>query len=303
MLVSDHYPLSPAPRHEDAKDPCAVPFRGAWHLYGSGGCSKTNRWGVLHWTAPHSDGPWTDRGLIFLSIPGNGVAAPGVIPDGDRLQMLIQTEYDRTGGRIERFTSDDGDHWIHHGTTLESLPGTDQAGIYDPHPAIIDGWPYFTYSAFPDGTRKPQPDIYLARSATGSWNDPWLRMGKILDHRDVADHHNDRDHPDYEWGLEGSQLIELPNGRILLNAVCFLPDGPEGERQRVFFALADTVLGPYRTIGPVVPTPFGGENGHASGWCDGNRLRLLYQSRTHITGMSWRYGLATYDLAALSQRG
>lgn len=38
------------------------------------------------------------------------------------------------------------------------------------------------------------------------------------------------EHPDYEWGIEGAQLVELPDGRVLLNATCFLPEGRRGNR-------------------------------------------------------------------------
>lgn len=296
MLISDCRPLSTHTIHEDAKDPVAVFFRGAWHLYGSGGNSDTEQWGILHMTAPDPRGPWVQQDLIILDVPGSGIAAPGVIVDGDQLHMFIQTEFDRPDGRIEYLTSDNAKTWAHRETAMLSLPGTDQAGIYDPHPTQIDGWPHFTYSAFPAGTPKPQPDIYLARSVTGTWHGPWLRLGKILDHRDVTSHHNDRDHPDYEWGLEGSQLMTLPDGRILLNAVCFLPNVPCGQRQRVFFAIADDPYGPYRSLGPAIPALPGGENGHAAGWCDSSQLHLMYQERAPATDMRWRYGLATYDL-------
>lgn len=299
MLISDRHLLRTMTIHEDAKDPVAVRFKGSWHLYGSGGDSHTESWGILHMTGPSPEGPWTQQDVTFLDIPGEGIAAPGIIAEDDRLHMVIQTEFERPGGRIEYLTSDDAKTWTHHETAMLSLPGTDQAGIYDPHPARIKGWPYFTYSAFPAGTPKPQPDIYLARSVTGAWRGPWLKLGKILDHRDVTSHHNDRDHPDYEWGLEGSQLIELPDGRILLSAVCFLPNVPCGQRQRVFFAISEAPQGPYRTLGPVIPALPGGENGHAAGWCDGSHLHLMYQERAPSTGMRWRYGLATYDIESL----
>lgn len=298
MLIADTA-LSCAFDALDVKDPCPVFFRGQWHLYGSGGCAATNRWGILHWIASDPMGPWAPRDTIFLDVPGRGVAAPGVIADGDRLHMMVQTEYCRTGGTIEYLHSDDGERWTWRGTALHSLPGTDEAGIYDAHPALIDGCPHLTYSGFPAGTTKPQPDIYLARAVTRCWTGPWLRLGKILDHRHVADHHNGRDHPDYEWGLEGAQLLELPHGRVLLNAVCFLPHGRDGERQRVFFALADDVRGPYRSLGPVLEPPARGENGHATALLDGQNLRLFYQTRDPSSAMRWRYGVATFDAAAL----
>jgi hypothetical protein len=91
-------------------------------------------------------------------------------------------------------------------------------------------------------------------------------------------------------------LVELPDGRILLNATCFLPDGPRGSRQRVFFAVADQVEGPYRTIGPVLEPTEPGENGHSTVMIDGRQLLLFYQCRRAITNHRWRYGVAKCNL-------
>jgi hypothetical protein len=157
-------------------------------------------------------------------------------------------------------------------------------------------------SGLEDRTRPfiPQPDIYLAKSQTGLWVGPWERRGKILDHTDIDWHHNRRDHPDYEWGIEGPQLVELPSKKILLNATCFLEDMPRGSRQRVFFALADSIQGPYKSTGPVLdPLPGtweSGENGHATAWVDGETLYLFYQARSapKSEGGRWRYGIALF---------
>ena len=142
-----------------------------------------------------------------------------------------------------------------------------------------EGWP-------------PKPDIYLAKSESGTWEGPWVRMGRILEHADIAEHHNQRDHDEYEWGIEGAQLVELPDGQVLLNATSFLPGGKRGSRQRVFFALADSVAGPYRTCGPVLEPPCFGENGHSTALVDGDQLILMFQARLETTNHCWRYGLA-----------
>jgi len=123
-----------------------------------------------------------------------------------------------------------------------------------------------------------------------------LRLGRILDHDDVAHHHNPRDHSDYEWGIEGAQLAELPDGRVLLNATCFLPQGRRGERQRVFLAVADSVNGPFRSLGPVLEPQELGENGHATVLVEPDHLVLCYQSRLESTSHFWRYGLALLPL-------
>lgn len=97
-----------------------------------------------------------------------------------------------------------------------------------------------------------QPDVFLARSTSNTWFGPWERIGKIVDHNDLP-HHNPREHPDYEWGSEGAQLIELPDGRVLLNATYFLPSGARGIGQRVFFAIADKIEGPGPVLDPSEP--------------------------------------------------
>ncbi len=159
----------------------------------------------------------------------------------------------------------------------------------------MSGKRYIVYSGMPKFTRVPQPDIYLARSMSDSWFGPWKRVGKILDHPELL-HHNSREDPDYEWGLEGAQLVELPGGRVLLNATCFLPQGPRGSRQRVFFAIADNIKGPYVSVGPVLDPGGLGENGHSTVIIHDRRLTLFYQGRVEATNHRWRYGLAKYSI-------
>lgn len=291
-------PLLVPAAFRDTKDPCPVFDGRRWHLFGSGGSSVTEQWQVLHATAPRPEGPWREEPAAELvGVQGPHVAAPGVVHDGAWFHLFIQTDHAALDGSIEHLVSDDGGRtFTRLGTALRSLPGTSEAGIYDPHPAEIDGERFLVYSGFAEVAR---PDLYLARSTTGSWNGPWERLGPILTHGEV-DHHNQLDHPDYEWGLEGAQLLELPDGRVLLNAVCFLPDGPRGGRQRVFFAIADRPSGPYRTLGPVLGTEQrgvweSGENGHAAAIVDGTHVALFYQARALGADAPWRYGLAVWQ--------
>jgi hypothetical protein len=293
-------PLLISERFRDAKDPCPVFDGEVWHLFGSGGNSRTETWQILHATAPGPEGPWTERDPVMLiGLKGDHVAAPGVVYDGGRFHLFIQTEFFKLDGTVEYLTSTDGSTFTREKTALRSLPGTDEAGIYDPHPAVIGGVKYLTYS----GNRAvSRPDLYLARSLTNSWAGPWWRCGRILTHQEVS-HHNQPDDPTYEWGLEGSQLLELPSGEVLLNAVCFLPHLPHGRRQRVFLAVAEHVKGPYRTLGPLLePSPQGwesGENGHATAIISGERLMVYYQARGPAAGDPWRYGRAVYSLDSL----
>jgi hypothetical protein len=176
------------------------------------------------------------------------------------------------------------------------VPGTDEGGIYDPHPAVVWGRRWLVYSAF---SVVGEPQIHVAVSETDSWHGPWLRLGAILRHEDVACH-NQPGAGDYEWGLEGAQLVELPDGRVLLNTVCFLPGASPGCRQRVVFALGDTPLGPFDVIGPVLPPDpaQSGENGHATVLVHGDELHVVFQERPGHGG-DWHYALASGHVAAL----
>ena len=297
-IASNQFPMFQPSGLDDVKDPCPVFDGRQWHMYGSGGTVTSETWQVYHATAPALDGPWTQQPLIDLPVQGSGVAAPGVVVQDGVFHMFIQTEFLKPGGKVEHLMSFDGFGWTGASTCLEAVPGTAEHGIYDPHPAVVGGQKYIVYSAMPDFQRVPQPDIYLAKSITNTWFGPWERMGKILDHEDIP-HHNPRHHPDYEWGIEGPQLVELADGRVMLNATCFLPQGPRGSRQRVFFALADRVQGPYHSLGPVLDPSEPGENGHSTVMVEGNEITLFYQSRVQATGHRWRYGLLRMILETL----
>ena len=286
--MSDRFPLYAPCYDPEVKDPCLVYDGSLWHIFGSGGDTISERWGIHHATARFLAGPWQQHETIELPLVGSGVAAPGVIFSGGQFHLFIQTEFMFEGGRIEYLTSPDGFDWTHVNTPLCSVPSTEEAGIYDPHPAVVGGKKYLVYSAMPPITGKPCPEVFLAVSDTGSWAGPWTRIGKILSHADVAEHHNQPGQPDYEWGIEGPQLIELPNGQVMLNAVCFLPGGDRGTRQRVFFAIAPSAEGPFRSLGPFLPAE-DGENGHASAALVDEELVLCYQARPK-TG-TWRYGI------------
>ena len=292
---SNVFPLFHPAALDDLKDPCPVFDGRTWHIFGSGGTVSNETWSIFHATAPSLNGPWTEHNTISLPVSGSGVAAPGVIYENGVFHMFIQTEFRFSGGRCEHAVSNDGFSWVVLPPAMMSIPNTDEDGLYDPHPALIGGKRYIVYAGMPKFSAVPQPDIYLARSMA-SWFGPWERVGRILDHNDLP-HHNPRHHPDYEWGIEGPQLVELPGGRVLLNATCFLPNGPRGSRQRVFFAVADRVEGPYATLGPVLDPGEPGENGHSTVMINDNELTLLYQSRVPKTNNRWRFGIAKCSLS------
>ena len=284
-------------RYPDVKDPCPVFDGRHWHLFGTG-CGLPHGLEVLHWTAPSLDGPWTE--LEPAAIVGTDVipfpSAPGVIAEGRELHLFLQHDFNILGGAIEHFRSEDGGAtFVHTDTSVVSVAGTGEAGVYDPDPAEIDGHRYLVYSGM---SVIGQPDIYVARSTSGSWAGPWERLGCILCHDDV-EFHNQVDDDDYEWGLEGPQLTELPDGTVLLTAACFLRGAPLGHRQRLLLAMADRVTGPYEVFAPIVqPTDGAGENGHGTAVVDGDQLRVIYQERAG-DGRPWHFRHAVVEIGAL----
>lgn len=287
--MRNRFPLYDPSHVREVKDPCLVHDGSLWHIFGSGGDTTSETWSIHHATARFLSGPWTQHEHLNLPLSGSGVAAPGVVFSDGAFHLFIQTEFMREGGTIEYFTSPDGFGWAHVNTPLLSMPGTAESGIYDPHPAVIAGEKVLVYSAMPPITAKPAPEIFLAVSASRDWSGPWLRAGKILSHADVSEHHNQPGDLDYEWGIEGPQLVELPDGRVLLNAVCFLPSGARGTRQRVFFAVAPSLREPFRSLGPYLLPSRKGENGHASATLVDEELVLCYQARPKAG--TWRYGI------------
>jgi hypothetical protein len=300
LPITCHGLLYDPKRYPDVKDPSPV-FDGArWHLFGTG-CGLRTGAELLHCTAPAIEGPWREEASPAL----HGVeriryhCAPGVVAEGERLHLFLQEEFDVLGGHIEHLVSADGGATFDRAdTALRCAPRRGEAGVYDPDAAEIGGVRYLVYAGM---SVVGQPDLYLARSRSRSWAGPWTRLGCILDHARVPCH-NQIGSDDYEWGLEGPQLLELPGGGVLLTAVCFLPDRLPGHRQRLLLAVAEEATGPYVVLGaPVQPSgPDGtGENGHGTAVVDDNGVvHLVYQERAG-DGLPWRILRATTDAASL----
>ena len=290
------------PPYGGYKDPCVVRFRGAWHLFATG-CKDGYTYDVVHATAPHPGGPWTPLPPCDVrGASGPSLCAPGVVAGGERLHMFVQEAYNLLGGTVTHLVSDDGGATFDAvAVALTSLPGTSEAGIYDAHPGAWGGEAFIVYSGM---AVVGEPDLHLARSESGTWDGPWQRLGMVLGHDDVPCH-NPRGCEGYEWGLEGGQLVELPDGRALLVAVCFLPDGPIGTRQRVVFAVADEPTASFAVLGPALePAAYGrtGENGHGAAVVDGGDVHLFFQHRDG-DGLPWGLHVASVPAAAIPAAG
>lgn len=275
----------------DQKDPSpiAIPDKSnnkiVYHIYGTKGDDRTKQWEILHAISNSPHGPWTEVSTINTGLKGEGVAAPGVIYENDRVHMFLQTEFLSLGGTIEYLTSDDGGYnFYHQGTVLRSIKGTDQAGVYDPQPLIVKTLSkterYIVYTGMP---KVSHGDVFLAISKAG-WHGPY-ETKKIISHEEII-HHNQHNDFDYEWGLEGGNILLLPNGKFLFVGVSFLPTGDRGTRQRVFSAISDKIDGPYQTLGPLINPKKPGENGHPGVIIEDKTIRLYYQERK--VGGPWR---------------
>jgi hypothetical protein len=222
--VSFHGVLYDPVQYPDVKDPSPV-FDGArWHLFGTG-CGVPHGCEILHSTAPRLDGRWQEeppptlRGVDHIAFR----SAPGVVAQDGRLHMFLQHDFNILGGHIEHLVSEDGGRtFVRQGTALRSRGGTPEAGVYDPDAAEIDGRRYLVYAAM--GV-VGQPELYLARARKNSWDSPWKRLGCILDHVSVSCH-NQIGGTDYEWGLEGPQLLQLPDNVGTLFDSRVLSSGP-----------------------------------------------------------------------------
>ncbi len=291
-------------KYWDQKDPSpvAIPDKNnnkiVYHIYGTKGDDRTRQWEILHAISNSPGGPWTEVSTIDAVIKGKGVAAPGVIYEDERVHMFLQTEFLSLDGTIEYLTSDDGGYsFYHQGTVIRSKKGTDQAGVYDPQPLIVQTpgktKRYIVYTGMP---KVSHGDVFLASSSAG-WHGPY-ETKKIISHEEI-NHHNQHNDLDYEWGLEGGNILLLPNGKFLFVGVSFLPTGERGTRQRVFTAIASKIEGPYKTLGPLIKPKKPGENGHPGIIIEDKTIRLFYQERE--VGGPWRIKERNIDMNEINR--
>jgi len=292
--------------YKHLKDACPVFDGSLWHLFGtadtraSGDKGKKGCVEVMHATSFSLKGPWqVHSGVKLYGLIGLHPCAPGVVYSSidNTFYMFIHTSFILNGGTIECLKSTDkGNSFYYVNTVIRSLPLSNEERIYDPHPAEIFGQKYIIYTS---SIKDNDFSFKIVKSINNSWDSKWEKMNQILQESDIF-FQNQKNSIGREWGIEGAQLIELPNKKILLNAVCFLTEGketPPGKKQRFFLGIADKVSGPYKILGPVLsPTINGwesGENGHATIVIEKEEINFFYHARNfNIVHPVWRYGIA-----------
>src|SRR5687768_6628388 len=145
-------PLITSKTIRDTKDPCPVFDGKLWHIYGSAGASTHEVWNILHSTSQSLEGPWIEQKPAQIALKGAHVAAPGVIFDEKEgvFHMFIQTDFMALDTTVEHLISSDGVTFNNLGSVIYSIPESPEAGVYDPHPALIHDERYITYSGTPE---------------------------------------------------------------------------------------------------------------------------------------------------------
>ncbi|MGQ0644109.1 MAG: 6-phosphogluconolactonase, partial [Elusimicrobiota bacterium] len=253
---------------------------------------------------------------------GYAMAAPGMyyeeIGEGELkrgvFHMYLQTDSFILGGIIFHLTSTDGGKTFVAQDIVaraSNIPGRPFAGMYDPEPFEDDNGEKYLILSGMDQVKKPE--IYLLKSESKTWSGPWTPVSEKplfgFDHPDVQGLVNQPEDSAFEWGFEGAQIFKFKvDGQTkygLLGAM-FFKSGDSGTRQRLFFAVADKVDGPYQLAGPIIDPSApdagdwerDGENGHGSIHyrkdADGKgKYYLFYQARA--PGKDWRNGLAIFE--------
>jgi len=271
--------IGPTP-YPALKDPCPVLLADGWHLFATG-CRRDGGWDVLHAVAPGLGGPWRLlRPSRVEGVHGDGVCAPGVVADGGRLHLFLQTGFAARGARVEHAVSTDGGATF---TRVDTALSAGAGGVYDAQPALVAGRHLLVAARFAE---PGAPGLVLAEAP--GWAGPWAER-PLLDLAEVPWQAQPGERA-FEWGLEGPQLLALPDGGVLLVAVGFRR-ARAGRRQRLLLAVAPTPEGPWEVLPPPLRTA-AGENGHATAVVVGARVELLLQERR--AGGPW--GLSRAEL-------
>ena len=152
-----------------------------------------------------------------------------------------------------------------------------------------------------DGTRdwealglleKELPGSAIMKYSDVSEHNPHPRPPFVEEHDELPEQRRQRLELEnnFEWGLEGFQVMPLPNGLFLCLGVCFLRDEPKDQRERAFIGISEVRTGPYVPLAHLVDpasevsndiSEMGRQvkNGHPSGLIDGDTLIIDYQTR------------------------
>jgi len=196
--------------------------------------------------------------------------------------MYTQTACFEENGIIAHLDSNDGKIFQMNSTSMDTATckasGYPVVGVYDAGISTIGtGDNEILCMPFSGYRRIGCGDVFLTTRkarAEGAWTSPV----KILDQDEVS-FHNKPDSPEFEWGLEGIKILELKPQLFAMIGVAFLSGNrPIGTRQRVFMAVADSLYGPYKTLGTLFDTEIG-ENGHPDIWLEEELIYIIYQAR------------------------
>ncbi len=297
----------------EIKDPSIIQIADhAFMMYASIGNSRHQQWLVGCFEANNPHGPWQEvEPVTFEHLSGPQLCAPAVTyenVDGQPIwTMYIQTACFEENGVIAVATSTDGHHFVGQPQPLATKEQIVESpapivGVYDVAVSEIkqnqEELLCMVYSGY---RRIGCGDIFMTTKRKGeeTWTTP-----ECLLSQEAVPFHNRPDYEHFEWGLEGAKIVQLADDCFLMIGVCFLPKPQQylGTRQRVFFAAASSISGPFVPVGlPFVPQENEwktGENGHPDTLIIDDTLHVMYQERFG-EGHPWHLRSAEFELPKL----
>ncbi len=289
---------------EDYLNDATTPYR--YIGYTSSGRSQGQQWKVARYGTNSLKGPWQElESPTLKGLSGPQLCAPAMsyeFQDGKpSYRLYIQTACFEPGGVIMEADSTDGVTFHGRPEPLVTMAFIDKPkrpviGVYDPSysQVEVDGQMHdcLTFTGItkinPHWPHQAVGDIYMMLRDRTARRAQWSKPKLALRMKDISFHNQlkrakEGNHV-YEWCPEGTQVIGLDNKHYLMIGVCFLPkqEGCDGERQRVFFAAADNIDGPFVAFArPFKPVVDKGENGHPDTVVDWENqiLEVILQER------------------------